>query len=293
MPPAKNGSRFGFRRLFKLLSATAHNFVAIDAEQRAASFAYYALFSFFPLLALLITLGSFFFELNHLVSAIDRYFPLDHAGQQFVWKMVTDLQNARGGVSVVSILILMWSSLRFFQALVRAVNRAWHTVEIPWWQIPMKNLAMVAILASALLLGLLAPAILQGINTYADAHLPETAASLSREVLTFLRYGIGSAVLFYSFTMLYMFAPRIRVRFIQVWLPALVVTITLQALQVFFVHYLPRMVNYNAIYGSVGALMFLLMWIYLSGLLIIAGACLCAAAADAAPSMAAGSDSPQ
>ena len=64
--------------------------------------------------------------------------------------------------------------------------------------------------------------------------------------------------------------------FRQVWLPALLVTIALQTFQNAFVNYLSRFVNYNAIYGTVGVIMLLLLWVYISGVAIIMGACLCA-----------------
>ncbi len=76
--------------------------------------------------------------------------------------------------------------------------------------------------------------------------------------------------------MLYKFAPRRRVLFRQVWLPALIVTIALMICQITFVNYLPHFVNYG-IYGAVGGLMLLLLWVYFSGIIIILGACLCAA----------------
>ena len=77
--------------------------------------------------------------------------------------------------------------------------------------------------------------------------------------------------------MLYMLSPRRRVRFQQVWLPALLVTFTLQGCQIAFVSYLPRVINYG-VYGVIGSLMLLLLWVYVSGIIIIMGGCLCAAA---------------
>ena len=46
--------------------------------------------------------------------------------------------------------------------------------------------------------------------------------------------------------------------------------------QIAFVNYLPHFVNYG-IYGAVGGMMLLLLWVYFSGIIIILGACLCAA----------------
>lgn len=264
---------------------TAKTFSEIDGEQRAASFAYYALFSLFPLFALLLTAGSSFFAAQEVIRTIERFFPIGEAEQTFVWQMVASLEQSRSSVSIVSVVILLWSSLRFFQALVRGVNRAWHTVEIPWWQIPLKNLLMIAVIASALLIGLVAPALLQGARKIAvafqdfiESRVPSLNLDLIGVVFDLSRYALAGAVLFYSFTLLYMLAPRRRVYFRQVWFPALLVTVALQFCQNAFVNYLPRFVNYNAIYGTVGVMMLLLLWVYLSGVLIILGACLCSAA---------------
>lgn len=262
---------------------TVRIYGAIDGELRAASFAYYVFFSIFPLVALILTVGSHFFSPSDLVGMIKGFLPLDDEQQAFLWNAVGSLEAARGGVGMVSLAIFAWCSLRFFHALVGAVNRAWHTVENRWWEIPMKNLAMIAILLSALFGGLLLPALLQGARLtlvsagdWLHMRFPDFNLPLVTWLLDLTRYAIGAVALFYSFSLLYMVAPRLRVTFRQVWLAALAVTLALQFCQIAFVNYLPRFVNYG-IYGAVGSLMLLLLWVYASGVIIIFGGCLCAA----------------
>ncbi len=96
------------------------------------------------------------------------------------------LEIARGGIGILSVLILLWCSLRFFQGLVHGVNRAWHTIEIPWWQVPLKNLLMIAITGSALFAGVIAPAILQGVRngllaaeTFPERHIFRSSTCIS------------------------------------------------------------------------------------------------------------------
>ncbi len=261
-------------------------FSGIDGEQRAASFAYYALFSLVPLFALILTFGSAILAPHEVIKTVQRYFPMGRDEQEFLWQMVGSLESSRGSVTAVSVGILIWSSLRFFQALVRGVNRAWHTIEIPWWQLPLKNLLMIAVLGSALLIGLVAPALLQGakkifvtFQDFAEKQLPALDLDRLLGLFDLGRYLVAGGVLFYSFTLLYMLAPRRRVFFRQVWMPALLVTLSLQICQNAFVNYLPRFVNYNAIYGAVGVMMLLLLWVYISGVIIFLGACLCSASA--------------
>jgi membrane protein len=271
------------KSVWKVLMRTFHVYGQIDGEQRAAAFAYYVLFSLFPLMALLLTLGSMFFGADEIVEAIGGILPLVPEQQKFLWEAVDALERSRGGVSVISAIVLLWCSLRFFQALVRGVNRAWHTVEIPWWQVPLKNLAMLAVIGSALFAGLLIPAVLQaagellrGAEDYLQTYFPAFNFRLASLALDTVRYVLGALVLFYSFSMLYMTAPRKRVRFRQVWVAALVVTAALQIVQMAFVNILPHFINYG-IYGAVGGMMLVLMWVYFSGITIMVGACLCAA----------------
>lgn len=265
---------------------TVHLYGEIDGEQRAASFAYYVLFSLFPLFALLLTVGSNFLNSQEIIAAINSFLPIDSEEQQFIWETVRDLERGRSSVGAISVVILLWCSLRFFQALVRGVNRAWHTVEIPWWQMPLKNLLMIGITGSALFAGLLAPALLQGVRlallaaeSFLLTHFPYFNLHLISRLLDLSRYILGAVVLFYSFSLLYKLAPRRKVLFSQVWLPALLVTLALQFCQIAFVNYLPHFVNYG-IYGKVGGLMLMLLWVYFSGIIIILGGCLCAALAQ-------------
>lgn len=272
-------------RAARIAKRTIDIFIEIDTEQRSASFAYYALFSLVPMIALLLTVGSMFFSEAIVHQTIEEFVPIGTTQQEVLWTMVQDLQSARGSVSIISILILSWTSLRFFQALVRAVNRAWHTIEIPWWQMPLKNFAMIAVIGGGLLMGVLVPALIQGlvqILTNLEELVKQYIPAISHKpdwllVLDASRYIVGGGVLFYTFAMLYMLAPRRKVWFRQVWMAALAVTVILQSVQIAFVNYLPRIVNYNVVYGSVGGLMLLLLWIYASGMIIIGGACFCAA----------------
>jgi membrane protein len=142
---------------------------------------------------------------------------------------------------------------------------------------------MVAVIGSALVLGILIPAIIQGVrkavtalDSFLAAHLPGLDLAAIFQALDLSRYLVSAIVLFYAFTMLYKLAPRRKVRLSEVWLPALVVTLLLQIVQVGFVSILPRFINYSSIYGSIGGLMLLLFWIYITGQIIILGGCLSA-----------------
>jgi YihY family inner membrane protein len=274
------------RFLWGLLKETVTIYTRIAGGENAAAFAYYALFSLVPLVALLLTLGSYVFPANDVLSTIQRFVPLGGDQQDLLWSMVRGLEKARGSVSIVSILILTWASLRFFHSLVLSINHAWGTRRIPWWQMPVKNLLMILAMAGALLIGTIVPAVLQGVvhilhtlEALINDHFPMLNVDRILAVVDLSRYVGGTLVLFYCFAVLFMLAPRHRIRFVQIWIPALLVAVLLQVGQACFVNIVPKLVNYSAIYGAMGSMMFLLLWVYVAGVIIIAGGCLCAALA--------------
>ena len=48
--------------------------------------------------------------------------------------------KSRNKAGVIAFLALCWSAIRFFQALVHGVNKAWGTKEYSWWRLPIQNL---------------------------------------------------------------------------------------------------------------------------------------------------------
>ncbi len=255
-----------------------------DGEQRAASFAYYAFFALFPLVVLLITVGTTFFgdqevAAQEILAQIRAYIPIEDAAANNILGVIRGVVKSRGSASFIAVGVLAWSALRFFQALVHGTNRAWGTKELSWWRMPIKNVFMTGILASALLLGALTPAVLNQIEFFYWKHSWELGLDflVVRHWFNLIRFLIPPFVLFYGFLMFYKFAPRRKTMFREVWVAALFATIGLDALQRLFVLYTTNIGNFNALYGGFGSVVALLMWIYLSGSIIILGGCLAAA----------------
>lgn len=254
-----------------------------DGEQRAASFAYYAFFALFPLVVLLITvfttfLGDQGMATARITAAVAEYLPDKEFSKQIV-RTIQGVVQSRGSASLIAFAILAWSALRFFQALVRGVNRAWGTREYSWWRLPIKNLLMTAILASAMLLGILVPAIVNQIEDLYWRHSWEVGLDFLwvKDLFAAIRYIIAPLILFYGFAMFFKFAPRRKTTFREIWVGALFVTVGLDLLKQAFLLYTQNIGNFNALYGTLGSIIALLMWIYLSGSLIILGGCLSAA----------------
>jgi Ca2+-transporting ATPase len=245
----------------------------IDGEQCAASFAYYAFFSLFPLILLLVVVGTFFVPdrlqaARQVVKQVEEYVPLQAKDKTVLVETIDNAIENGWRAGIFGVLALVWSALRFFQALVIGVNRAWGFKDYNWWKLPLKNLFMIGILISALVLGLVAPLIFSSLRTnyYPDLKL----------IVGVLPTVLPGAILFYGLLMFYKFAPRRSARFSQVWIAALVATLFLELGQNVFAWYLGAFTNFNALYGVFGTIMGLLLWIYFSGVILLLGGCLAA-----------------
>lgn len=276
-------------RLWAVIWRTGVKYVETDGEQHAASFAYYALFSLLPLLVLLIALGTRFLgdqvqATNQIFDLLSQYIVVDLGSADQVRATVGGFLRSRLGSGLISFVILTWTSLRFFHSLVRAVNSAWGTHEYSWWRLPLKNLLMVTVLASALLIGLLVPAILNGFEKYYSIHRDAFAFDfgLGGWVVKTARSLLPPLLLSYSLILFYKFAPQRKTIIREVWIEALLVTAALGGLQKLFVVYAGKVTNFNVLYGTFGSVVALLLWIYLTGTVIIIGGCASAARSEVA-----------
>ena len=260
-----------------------------DGEQRAASFAYYAFFSLLPLTVLLIAFGSRLLgdrtqATNAVFKLMSDYVAVDVKSSEQVRLVVEGFVQSRLGSGLISAVVVLWCALRFFQALVHGVNKAWGTKEYNWWRLPLKNLLMIVILTSAFLMGIITPAVLNSIEQFyfkQTEGLPDTGVGWW--TFRMARWFLPLILLFYALLLFYKFAPRRKTTFREVWLESLWVTFALAGLQRLFVFFAVQAAttwNFNLVYGTFGSVLALLMWIYLTGGVIILGGCFCAARAE-------------
>ncbi len=266
----------GLRRAVVL---TVRRFFAIDGPQRAAAFAYYALFSVPSLIVLLVTIGSLFVDRNRaaeeVVGYIQNYVLLDADGRERVFSTVVGMAEVRSPAGAAALVALLWSTLSFFTALVRATNRAWNQEPRNWWRMPLRGLVLLGITAAGLGLGI-------AILLVADLMRNWLRPSAGSHSITYdtLMSAVPLLVGFYGLSLFYRLAPRRPRRFAEVWLAAGLVAATLRALQALLGLYLANFGRFNAVYGAFGAVVVVLLWAYIAGWVIVLGSCLSATMAE-------------
>ena len=113
--------------------------------------------------------------------------------------------------------------------------------------------------------------IMEFFREFTDAIAPE--ADVATDLFWTLAGTLITPVLsFLTFLILYRFLPNAPVRLGDVWPGALAASLAFDAAMWVFVWYVTKFPVYNLVYGSVGAIMALLTWVYVSAIILLFGA---------------------
>jgi YihY family inner membrane protein len=277
--------RQNIHRMWLALGFAGKKFADIDGAQLAGAFAFNAFFSLFPLMILLVTVVSTFVDRDiagkEVIASMEGYVPISGEMQQYISSAIAGVINARDKASTVASLALAWTAFQCFATLIVATNRAWGSTSYNWWRLPLKSLTLLGSTTAAILLGMAVSVLLRIAR---DWLFPLYA--YRSWVYDLGSFFVPSVVVFSGLLLFYRFAPSRPTRFVEVWAAALCATVLLRAVENLFIIYLKDFATLNAVYGTFGGIMALLLWIYVSGAVFIFGACLCAGQAeiDALPS---------
>src|SRR3712207_3649704 len=263
---------------FQALKATVQEFQRDDAMGLAAQLAYYLILALFPFILVLVSLmGTFGSE--ELASEVLGYFRQVVPGEAyeiietFTANIISGRAEAPGLLSF-GILFTIWAASGAFAALINALNRAYDVQETrPFWKVRGIAILMTLGLSALILVGVLL--------LVAGPSIGRTLA----EVLTLgdefmfvwnvARWPAALLFMIATVALLFYFAPDVDQPFRWIT-PGGVVGILLWVLaSVVFNLYLSSDFNtYNKTYGSIGTVIILLLYLYISSLTILFGATL-------------------
>jgi YihY family inner membrane protein len=82
--------------------------------------------------------------------------------------------------------------------------------------------------------------------------------------------------MFLGLVFLYKLAPNRLMKYSEIWLAAICATILLLLAKIVFIYFTVNITNYSVLYGTLGSIMAVLIWVYLTGVIIIYGGCISA-----------------
>ncbi|MDA1097308.1 MAG: YihY/virulence factor BrkB family protein [Chloroflexi bacterium] len=258
---------------FALVMDMIRHFGSHQVGDMAASVAYYGLFAIFPLFLGIIAIASFALDPVEVEEELLKLAALYLPGAEDVIKEnIEQVFRVRGAIGIVAIVGLVWSASVLFGALTRVLDRAWGVAQTHAFHVAkLRSLIMVVSVAGLFILSLSSSTILQTADRLAVVDpfgLGGFLASGARVVLQ------GSS-LFGSIAMpmlLYRFAPSQHMPWRDVAPAALFAGIMFEIAKNAFLFYLSQFAQFDKVYGSLSLVVVLLLWLYISSMILIIGA---------------------
>jgi membrane protein len=257
----------------ELLKRTYKDSLADDALGLAAQLAYYFFLALFPAILCVLAVASFFPLHNftdEVISSLARFAPqemLTLVREQ----MLRLAEGNNGGILSVGLLGAVWSSSAAMVAIINAMNKAYDIEESrPWWK--------VRIIAILLTIGLALFIVLSFGLIIGGPHLAEWLAAeyaLSGMFVwawKILQWPVALALVVTGIGLIYYFAPDAEQDWAWITPGSLIATVMWFLGSLAFRYYVVNFGSYQSTYGTVTGVMLLLLWFYLTGLVVVLGA---------------------
>ena len=241
--------------------------------QMAAALSYYFVMALFPALIFLSAIVAFLPISGLFDQALDlmaRFIPPD--GMVLVREVIADVVTPnRGTLLSLGLLGTLWTASGGFVAAIEALNIAYDVVETrPFWRT--RPLAMILTLVIGLLL------LIAFVTMIVGPHFGEWLATRIHLSQVWMRawpyihwmLSVSSTVL--AVEALYFLAPNVRQRFLATLPGALLSVSCWIALSYLLGIYFRTFANFNKTYGTMGAGIALMVWLYWTGFAMLVGA---------------------
>lgn len=236
----------------------------------AAQQAYYYMLALFPMLILLIAIVPYLnIDPQKAINVINQLLP-EQSAELLRDNVIKLVSERNGGLLTFGIIGTIWSASNGMNAFIKAMNIAFDVDETRSFiktRLVSISLTIGLILAFviALLLPVFGEVILNGVESIIT--IPEHF----NIIFNIIRWIVGIIVMVAVLTGLYRIAPNKHYPFKHVLPGAIFATIVWQLISLGFSFYVSNFGNYSATYGSIGGVIVLMLWLFLTGLALVLG----------------------
>jgi membrane protein len=241
-----------------------------EVPAMGAQLTYYLILSFFPFLIFIISLISFTdISAQDAINTITRVLP--KMSNKMIMDTFEEIQKSRSGSLLsIGILATIWSASSGINAIMKALNKAYDVEENrPFWKVQGLSIIFTITLAIVIIFSLfmLIFGKLFGEMIYEFVYLPGSFETVWR----FAQYIIPLSIMAVAFIFIYLLLPNLRLKVKEVLPGALFATVGWVVTSLLFSFYVNNFSSYSKTYGSIGGIIVLLTWLYLSSMIIILG----------------------
>lgn len=257
----------------ELIRKTASETIEDNVLGIAAQVAYNFFFSLFPLILFLAPLLSLLGDKRQIVSdlmaRLSQIVPADAFG--LLSKVVIDIVFAKNAPGLISLgaLLAAWSGSNIFTTFMGALDTAYNVKdERPWWK--QRLIALGVLVGWALIVTTVTAILLAGDNfvNYAQTQLGMGSAAL--DVWNVLQFPLAILLLVSFFYLMYWALPYVKQDKKQILVGSIVAAVLFVLATLIFRVYVQHFPP-NRTYGTVGAVMVLLTWMYVVSVVILVG----------------------
>lgn len=259
-------------RITRITRSAIVGFFEHEALQSAGSMAYFSVLSMFQLLVLGVVVLSFFVDTGaarqFMIEQVEAGSPLD---ADAIGGVIDAVIDSRGGISIIGVVLLLWSALGVFSALSAGVSRAF--ADAPkrgFLQDKLIGLLLLSV-SGVLVIGSLAIGVATGI-------LQQQAASVLDDIpgggwaLGAIGLVVPFVLIFLAFLLIYRVVPNRAVTFTEVWPGAFVATVLWTVLRFGFTYYATDIARYDTAFGPISTAITLLAFLYFASVVVLLGA---------------------
>ena len=238
----------------------------------SAQLAYYFFLSLFPALLVVVTLTSFFpyHVLDSILVSFGRFTPPDVLA--IVRTQIDQIkQGGNVGLLTFGVLGALWSSSSAMMAIIDTLNRAYGVKEgRSWWKTQV--LAVILTLAMSVFVLVSFTLVIAGPEIAEHVAVRVGLGPVFAWTWKILQWPVVFLLISQGFAMVYYLAPDVEQRWPWILPGAHIATLLWLGISLGFRFYIVNFGNFNKMYGSIGAVIVLLLSFYLSGFVLLFGA---------------------
>lgn len=237
----------------------------------AAAQAFYYLLSLAPMLILILAILPYFQFDPEQVIDLGREFLPSEAMNIMEDTIIDAISTPDGGLLTLGIIGTIWTASHGMNAFIMALNTAYNIKKTRSFLMHrglsiLMTLLLIVSLMVTLLLPVFGQAILDLIQTFID--LPEETAAL----ILISRWVIAAIAVIFILSIMYKIAPNKKIPYKSVLPGAVIAAITWMLVSFGFSIYINNFGNFSATYGSLGGIIILMIWFFLTGAILLLGA---------------------
>ncbi len=257
-----------------LISHTFHQFHENDLFTPAAAMSYFGLLTLFPALLVLLALGNHFDVGKEMLNrAVDVY----PGSREFLRTTLRSLENVGPSVIISCVVVTLWAGSWVFNVIEHAINRLWGTKPRTFLHGRGITLGMIGGIGVLMIASVLLTSVLVALREMASRLTPRQIERVTMLAVAgdafwqFIFTLVSILVTIALFTLVYRFMPSGRVT-LRDSIPGAVIAGLLWEVAKFIFASSLHYFHYDQIYGSVGAVVAVLTWSYVSSLILLFGA---------------------